>query len=1084
MLQTTALNATEIARVTGLSVEQLTTEQGLALLTGHRAQDKMRSAAGGGKGAAAFAAWIACVQTAMVEIGRHNDKCTDWGYMWFGTHRVYARALRAMRKHARNVYRKAERDQERIELLNPGKKNHKDGPMPDWTKDWANTGWTDERGWLRMPKRASKVSGSRCLKEVTPFAWNTHPALTVWCNWRRKVEAASQSAGTQSDSRTSQRQLNRWVPDEGSRVATGEDTTAYCDGAYNQDSGGGLWKGGFGYTILRGGDGREDALAIVVARGMGGVTTDQAAPVFLGATHHTNNTAELTALAEAMRWLIDVDPEPYKSVLLRPDSQYAMGVAIGDISPKANDELAQNTRMLFQQLHTQRRGKARWAHVKGHSDNIWNDDVDALAGMGAAEGALAPAVQGDAWARTRLDGDLVPYRPMWAIKGMARITTRPDPDAVGMVVVEETLVPAEQETGWYVPEGIAPTKGACLVATDVDEVTRVGRALDDFGALNILPELTHTNGEITRARNHAIHLIHQIERRGLTNTHTHETTAAMMRVKTAYNALARSDERKIARQHIISSGPRVIHEKQCPIDLLALREFIKSPESLAHRTLDNGRKSPNTLRKETQDFLASLHPPPTPGQHTYQLPIQWTHSILKPLAERLVASGHITTCREYAIGTDPFKKWGRVIRGVALGKFGDEMDDEASFPTAGAHLIPVGRDISRTYLRHKEAILAQLAEVYLSTSKILPNEWRDAAKALINSLEMDGTFEGWKTRYGIPVQRSATECSVDLGDGTTFRLADFIAAQPARTQWLVKKCPRMFELIAGAKNQTNDHPERTLKSYVLQELEGRSRNAKIRWAEEHGHEWFSLQHDGVAMGLAGKTTEQAKTALTAVCSAALGYTQRVDVKPMPLRPGISKMEWDGRRVCTPVRVKITPSKQLGADTNEWMVNAVLSRDVPSTREIPITILVNLDEDAKATARAHSRSVHIRRGGTIAQVRAATWDMAMTAARGHITASAISATITTPTANTAIAPPASAPTTTGQPWQRPRSPPSPHPCSLACPPLFTPGPAEPPTSNTAALITIDAAATVTAAATTATGAVATARTPPGTRKLLR
>ena len=123
VLQTTALNATEIARVTGLSVEQLTTEQGLALLTGHRAQDKMRSKAGGGKGAAAFAAWIACVQTAMVEIGRHNDKCTDWEYMWFGTHRVYAWALRAMRKHARNVYRKAEQDQERIELLNLGKKS-------------------------------------------------------------------------------------------------------------------------------------------------------------------------------------------------------------------------------------------------------------------------------------------------------------------------------------------------------------------------------------------------------------------------------------------------------------------------------------------------------------------------------------------------------------------------------------------------------------------------------------------------------------------------------------------------------------------------------------------------------------------------------------------------------------------------------------------------------------------------------------------------------------------------------------------------------------------------------------------------
>ena len=96
--------------------------------------------------------------------------------------------------------------------------------------------------------------------------------------------------------------------------------------------------------------------------------------------------------------------------------------------------------MLFKQLRAQRRGQARWAHVKGHSNNIWNDDVDTLAGMGAAEGALTPAVQGKAWARTRLDGDLVPYRPMWAIKGVARVTASLDPDAAGCVVFEETLL--------------------------------------------------------------------------------------------------------------------------------------------------------------------------------------------------------------------------------------------------------------------------------------------------------------------------------------------------------------------------------------------------------------------------------------------------------------------------------------------------------------------------------------------------------------------------------------------------------------------------------------------------------------------
>ena len=346
----------------------------------------------------------------------------------------------------------------------------------------------------------------------------------------------------------------------------------------------------------------------------------------------------------------------------------------------------------------------------------------------------------------------------------------------------------------------------------------------------------------------------------------------------------------------------------------------------------------------------------------------------------------------------PFKKWWRVIRGIALGRFGEEMDDEASYPTAGAHLIPVGREISLAYLGHKEVILAQLAECYLSTSKVPRGDWRDAAKALINSLEMDGTFEGWKHSYGIPVQRNARECNVDLGNGVIFRLADFITAQPARTRWLVNRCPRMFELIAGAKNRPGDHPERTLKSFVLQELEGRSRNAKIRWAEEHGHEWFSLQHDGVAMGLAGITTGQAKTALTAVCSAALGYEQRVEVKPMPIRPGTSKMEWDGRRArITPVRVKLSPSKQ-GAGMKDWIAKAVLSRE-HCFREYPITILVAPNEDAEAITRTHLRSVRIHRGATAAQIRTATWDMAMTADRGHIAASATPTVTTTPAITT-------------------------------------------------------------------------------------
>ena len=83
------------------------------------------------------------------------------------------------------------------------------------------------------------------------------------------------------------------------------DTVVYTDGAYDQAKEGGVQKAGFGVVVVRGGDGENDADAKEVFRGWGQVKTDSASQAFLGAVEHTNNTAELTAIAEAMRWLLE-----------------------------------------------------------------------------------------------------------------------------------------------------------------------------------------------------------------------------------------------------------------------------------------------------------------------------------------------------------------------------------------------------------------------------------------------------------------------------------------------------------------------------------------------------------------------------------------------------------------------------------------------------------------------------------------------------------------------------------------------------------------------------------------------------------
>ena len=68
---------------------------------------------------------------------------------------------------------------------------------------------------------------------------------------------------------------------------------------------------------------------------------------------------------------------------------------------------------------------------------------------------------------------------------------------------------------------------------------------------------------------------------------------------------------------------------------------------------------------------------------------------------------------------------------------------------------------------------------------------------------------------------------------------------------------------------------------MLSEWEAISRTAKVRWAEENGHDWLSLQHDGVVIALRPNSDpDEACKELKAACCLALGYDQPVEVKDM------------------------------------------------------------------------------------------------------------------------------------------------------------------------------------------------------------
>ena len=115
-----------------------------------------------------------------------------------------------------------------------------------------------------------------------------------------------------------------------------------------------------------------------------------------------------------------------------------MGVAIGDCRPKRNKALAAWVKSMYQKLLIQRKGNVKWSHVKGHSSHKWNDVVDELAMKGADQGPFGGQVTGNAWARTRLDGELQPVRTRIGVQAQLEIKL------------------TKQRDGWLVTEKLKP----------------------------------------------------------------------------------------------------------------------------------------------------------------------------------------------------------------------------------------------------------------------------------------------------------------------------------------------------------------------------------------------------------------------------------------------------------------------------------------------------------------------------------------------------------------------------------------------------------------------------------------------------
>ena len=106
----------------------------------------------------------------------------------------------------------------------------------------------------------------------------------------------------------------------------------------------------------------------VVHEEAGPVITDSEAPAFLGAEVGSNNTAELSAFAQALRWLLLQASDA--SALIRADSIYAGNLADGSWKAKANGTGRPRASPL-EEVKEQR--DVAWDHVRAHRVHQWNE---------------------------------------------------------------------------------------------------------------------------------------------------------------------------------------------------------------------------------------------------------------------------------------------------------------------------------------------------------------------------------------------------------------------------------------------------------------------------------------------------------------------------------------------------------------------------------------------------------------------------------------------------------------------------------------------------------------------------------------
>ena len=132
---------------------------------------------------------------------------------------------------------------------------------------------------------------------------------------------------------------------------------------------------GWGFCVIRGDNGIGRGHGEIVNEKSGSVVTNALEEGYIGASVGSNNTAELSAFAHSLIWILKNHDSG--GIVIRGDSEYAMNIGSGKWKAKANKELARRVRSLWEEVVAS--FEICTEHVRAHEGHRWNERADHLA---------------------------------------------------------------------------------------------------------------------------------------------------------------------------------------------------------------------------------------------------------------------------------------------------------------------------------------------------------------------------------------------------------------------------------------------------------------------------------------------------------------------------------------------------------------------------------------------------------------------------------------------------------------------------------------------------------------------------------